>query len=120
MSRSASTRFSFNGKNVGSSRGLAEAIKASVTKKVYAVSDNVAEMMFDQIREMTPVKTGYARSRWKIIGKGNHLRIVNDANYIDDLEYGSSRQAPNGMVRLTAMSFREFVKMAVQKVRADG
>lgn len=48
------------------------------------------------LRHVTPVKTGYARSRWK--ARKNYFvpggEITNDAEYIVYLNQGSSKQAP--------------------------
>ena len=46
------------------------------------------------LKEATPVDTGYARSRWKANNTVYGFEIENDADYISDLNEGSSRQAP--------------------------
>jgi len=48
------------------------------------------------LKRITPVKTGYARSRWR--SHKNYFTpggdIINDAEYIVFLNQGSSKQAP--------------------------
>lgn len=81
---------------------------------------------FAKIQERTPYKTGFARASWyvalndenaqAVAGKntlatakatlstakfGDSVLIANNAKYIRRLEYGHSKQAPNGMVRVT-------------------
>jgi len=57
-----------------------------------AKMDYVTELL----RRITPVDTGYARSRWK--NKKNLLlpggEIINDTPYINRLNAGHSKQAP--------------------------
>lgn len=62
----------------------------------------VGDEMLHRIQRRTPIKTGYAESRWdKTQTTENLVQITNDAPYIGVLENGSSDQAPNGMVRIT-------------------
>lgn len=56
------------------------------------------------------VGRGYTQiARFKI---GDSLYILNHLPYSIELEYGSSRQAPNGMVRITAAEFDQYVRSA--------
>lgn len=88
----------------------------------------------------TPVDTGRARGNWHIsIGHpepsvsetktqtplpsegeklksskaGDTIYIQNNLPYIVGLEYGRSRQAPQGMVRLTMQEVAQYVKDAI-------
>ena len=61
---------------------------------------------FNKIKNRTPVDTGFAKSSWRV--EINHdtpglfqAKIYNGAWYIALLEYGHSKQAPQGMVRIT-------------------
>ncbi len=59
------------------------------------------------VRGRTPIKTGTARAGWDrfpagLSEMGVTQWIFNDVDYIVKLEYGSSRQAPQGMARITA------------------
>ena len=59
------------------------------------------------VRSRTPIDTGNARSGWdrfppSLSEFGTTQWVFNDVEYIVKLEYGSSRQAPEGMARITA------------------
>lgn len=59
------------------------------------------------VRGRTPIKTGTARAGWErfppgLSALGVTQWVYNDVPYIVLLEYGSSRQAPGGMARITA------------------
>lgn len=52
--------------------------------------------------------------------EGKTIYITNSVPYIGRLEYGSSKQAPQGMVRLTAAEFLNITMDAVTFVRSGG
>jgi len=59
------------------------------------------------VQMRTPILTGNARSGWDrfppgLSEFGTTQWVFNDVEYIVKLEYGSSRQAPEGMARITA------------------
>lgn len=59
------------------------------------------------VRGRTPILTGTARSGWDRTPPGLSMfgttqEIFNEVPYIVKLEYGSSKQAPEGMARITA------------------
>ncbi len=59
------------------------------------------------VRSRTPIDTGNARSGWfrspeGLSDFGTEQIIGNDVKYIVALEFGHSKQAPQGMVRITA------------------
>lgn len=95
----------------------------------------------------TPVDTGHARSQWYTftagggqpsvsgassggdpvaqaievladVQLGETVWCVNDVPYIVALEYGHSKQAPAGMVRLTLSAAQEIVDAATTEVAA--
>ena len=84
---------------------------------------------FGMVTKKTPVDTGRARANWTVsvnsiartvrldatspnaisIKKGdgvNPIYITNSLDYIHDLENGTSKQAPNGMVAITINEIR--------------
>lgn len=65
------------------------------------VVNEVRNEVYDRIVRRTPVDTGTARDGWVLAQEGSVATINNDVPYIDELEEGSSKQAPNGMVRIT-------------------
>jgi hypothetical protein len=81
-------------------------IKISVSGKLPDLSGKLSkglrQMASDLEKELknnTPVDTGYAKSRWKRKTTRKGGTINNDADYIEYLEEGRSRQAPNGMIK---------------------
>ena len=94
----------------------------------------------------TPVKTGFAKGSWavdaaptgglgfldpsgaqavamaaaKIVGwtLGTMLYLMNSAGYAIRLEYGWSKQAPAGMVRIVAANWPALVRDTVEEVLA--
>ena len=56
-------------------------------------------------KKITPIRTGYAKSQWRKVGKyrlgDSKTMVENLAPYIAVLDQGSSRQAPNGIVQPT-------------------
>jgi hypothetical protein len=68
-----------------------------------AVSDTVRQVsrdLFTEVKRFTPVKSGRARKGWKFRQKNKlHYRISNKVPYINRLDEGYSKQAPNGIVR---------------------
>lgn len=64
--------------------------------------------MKDALADATPVDTGYARSRWDtslgVSQQGTlQVSITNDAPYIEELNRGSSRQAPARFIEETLL-----------------
>lgn len=117
----------------------AEANAAAVVKKV-------ATDMFSRVVIRTPVDTGRARGNWQITfnapasgtltqvdptGRGTIAQIgaeaskwkqgdiwlTNNLPYANRLEYGWSKQAPAGFVRVTVREFRQYVDAAVRTVK---
>jgi hypothetical protein len=50
-------------------------------------------------RALTPVRSGAARAAWQSQGRGLKTTIINARPYIRQLDQGSSRQAPRGIVQ---------------------
>lgn len=68
----------------------------AVTDAVRQISRN----LFAEVKRFTPVKSGRARDGWKF-RKRNEFQygISNKVPYIQRLDEGYSKQAPNGIVR---------------------
>ena len=65
-----------------------------------------AAEVFARIKNRTPVDTGRARAGWQMSAPVEtptftEITISNQVNYVVWLEVGSSRQAPQGMLRVT-------------------
>jgi len=99
--------------------------------------------LFSAVMQGTPVDSGRARGAWmadinkfsttapttiridsavtaEIIGTaaqykaGDLITFSNNLAYIERLEYGWSKQAPQGMVRLNVLKFQTFVNQATR------
>lgn len=104
-----------------------------------AVSDSVA-LLYKEIVDRTPVDTGGAHRGWEInygsgfrkakasfsgsqqsiVDKntyklGNTITIRNELPYMQRLEFGWSKQAPMGMIRVSALKFKQFLATATKK-----
>ena len=119
-----------------------DAIASKAIEKVESVVQDGSYLMFFEIATGSPVDTGLFRGNWRCsqgsysgdtydtldrqaenavaeAGKANEFKVggvvyyVNNIEYGLGLEYGNSRQAPMGMVRITAASFDYFLKKAI-------
>lgn len=72
-----------------------ELAAAVATKKTAKLKELVVAL-----KANTPVDTGYAQSEWKVEGDS----IVNEADYIDELNSGSSQQAPAYFIETTLLA----------------
>lgn len=106
----------------------------------------IATEAFSRVIMMSPVDTGRFRGNWQVaIGNipngtldlndptgtaalgsvsseveklqaGETIYLVNNMPYARRLEYGWSKQAPGGMVRLTVQQFQPIVKQVVEQL----
>ncbi len=58
----------------------------------------LAQDTFKAARDVTPVKTGRARSAWTKQTARDNFVVQNKVPYIERLEAGASRQAPTGII----------------------
>jgi len=68
------------------------------SKKVDRLIDKVSNDVLIVARDKTPIRLGKARRGWKKRKTNRGTVIENRVLYIDQLEQGSSRQAPRGIV----------------------
>lgn len=100
--------------------------------------------LFSGVIKATPVDTGRARGNWQTTvgtpargrleredksgseaiaeveaktpeGAGQVTMLTNNLPYIDELEFGSSKQAPQGMVRTNLARVQKMVDAAIRK-----
>jgi hypothetical protein len=120
-----------------------EAFAKKTNNKIEDVVGSVCFQLSESIVLRTPVDTGRARMNWtpsinkmsteiiegtdktgaKVLStakqetekaSGNIFYLVNNLHYIKPLEYGHSKQAPQGMVRLSVVRFRQALKKAIK------
>lgn len=79
------------------------------------LQDFTTEFMNRLIRR-TPIDTGRARNGWKH-GKIDftYIEVYNEVPYVVYLEEGSSKQAPNGMLRITMEEIPQILQEAIDK-----
>ena len=82
----------------------------------------VAEMLkeferefMERVMRRTPIDKGKAREGWQSQVNKEQLVISNDVPYIGELENGSSKQAPSGMLRITVEESQQIVEAAAKK-----
>lgn len=84
-------------------RGVAESMKElkhGISVRVDKVRASKMVSLLEKLKNATPVDTGNARDHWKI--KGHDL--INDVPYIEQLNAGSSQQAPARFIEATLLS----------------
>lgn len=115
--------------------------REGVTREIFAAS---CIQNADKVITRTPVKTGRARGNWNAsinspdestddgrsaaqaqsnarstangLKLGDSFHLTNGLPYIRPLEYGSSKQAPRGMVRITLDEFNAALREIVRRV----
>lgn len=86
----------------------------------YTDPETVALLLEQEIRKRTPIDTGEARAGWEIdLFKNGNVRLTNNVDYVQYLQFGHSRQAPRGfaMQALTATRRRMRLKSPYRKRR---
>lgn len=112
---------------------FARQIKA-IQLKLDAIPGKVALELLGSLVEKSPVDTGRFKANWTIsdikpgsvipdpadgiealksFRPGNSIFISNNLPYARKLEYGWSKQAPSGMVRLTVQEAPELIRKAL-------
>lgn len=77
-----------------------ELVAADLEQHLDGVNRAMSLDVYRRLWEATPVRTGYARSRWDLDWQpagGGH--ITNDTDYLIYLNAGSSQQAPSGFIQ---------------------
>jgi hypothetical protein len=72
-------------------------LKNDLQQFVKEVQEKVMEDVSKEAKDNTPVATGRARRGWK----KRNLDVVNNVDYIEKLDQGSSRQSPKGIGKPT-------------------
>ena len=97
-----------------------------------------------RLRDRTPVDTGHARGNWNVaeggpddtvsartqtgpsqardvgdVRMGNVYYLTNAVPYIERLEHGWSRQAPEGMARVTAVELAPLAEQLAVRIAAE-
>lgn len=78
-------------------RGIRNTMKGLEREKDRIISE-IAQDTLDVAVKNTPIDEGRARAGWRRENTGTGFRIANRVPYIDLLEKGRSKQAPNGIL----------------------
>lgn len=70
-----------------------------IGKKLRRAIEQAGEDLNRELKDGTPVDTGYARSRWTKRSGTSKVTVSNDASYIEPLDKGHSKQAPDGITK---------------------
>lgn len=70
--------------------GIDETIR-QLNEDVDTFYQRVTDVFLDELRNFTPVRTGYAQSRWRKNTSVKKPEVSNDAPYVPYLEKGTSR-----------------------------
>ena len=145
MERCANCYLYIAGEKMSFSADLSRIIKKT-NGNIDLVVRKITADVFRSVILKTPVMTGRARGNWqasadapksgysmgrkdksggKVIaeavqaskGAGGITYLVNNLPYIRPLEYGSSKQAPSGMVRLTVLEFKNHLQTALRAIK---
>ena len=87
-------------------RMLARNVGAMTIAAKKGIKD-AGKQLYDKTKARTPIKTGLARNGWEFRTKGlasktrPYVEIANQVYYTVQLEFGSSSQAPQGMLRIS-------------------
>ena|SRR5215207_5037016 len=116
-------------------------------KRMDVTARLVTAEMFTRVIQRSPVDTGRFRANWQVgidhiptglvlindrsgqmtinkvtaevmkLKAGQKIHLVNNLPYARRLEYGYSRQAPSGMVRITVTEFRALLQKAANQAQ---
>ena len=76
-----------------------EFVAADLERHLEGVNREMTVDLYFGLWEATPVRTGYARSRWTARYRRGRGSITNDTDYLIYLNAGSSMQAPRGFIQ---------------------
>jgi hypothetical protein len=79
-------------------------------KQLTQMVTDLGQTTLQEARGKTPVKTGYARSKWTKTQTKDNFEVANRVPYIERLEAGASRQAPQGIIGPTLTAIKGKIK----------
>jgi hypothetical protein len=81
-------------------------IASDLKKELAQMVKDLGETALQEAKSHTPVKTGYARSKWTKTQSKDNFEVANRVPYIEKLEAGASRQAPKGIIGPTLTAIK--------------
>lgn len=77
-----------------------QSLKMRLNEEKEIAKTKAIEQTIEALKEATPVRTGHARDGWRREGDS----VVNDVDYISDLNNGTSRKAPPYFIENTVLA----------------
>jgi hypothetical protein len=71
--------------------------QSTLSNQFRKLIEGIAQSVREEAVNNTPKKSGYARSQWTKETSDTGFKVENRVPYIERLEKGSSKQAPNGI-----------------------
>ena len=102
------------------SRDLERKMQEALAREANPKVARNTEALYREIKATTPVDTGFAQSRWRLVrvasffGKLARYRLENDASYINQLNLGSSRKAPARFIEQVSARYGRLVGQVVR------
>lgn len=96
-----------------------EQVLVDIQHDIDEVIKEVGKEALTRVKDRTPVRTGYAQSRWELTVESDGFTLENDADYISYLELGSSSQAPSGMLGITMVEVPDIVDEVVARYQRN-
>lgn len=89
--------------------GLTKAMRG-MEREIADYLNDAAEVYYQEVRKVTPVKSGNAKRNWSKSSSKDSFVVENRVPYIERLEEGWSKQAPRGMTRPTLRAAKRRLK----------
>jgi len=79
---------------------ISNLLKKEIEEKANIIAKNKLNKIVSDLKEATPVDTGFARDHWKL----DKNSISNTTEYIQYLNQGTSKQAPEYFIEKTLLA----------------
>ncbi len=90
-------------------------IHAEIEKSKLSLVEKKCNHMLQDLKAATPVRTGFAKESWSLARLANGFAFENTAPYIEELNAGSSKQAPAFFVERVALKYGKPIGQIVNK-----
>jgi len=91
---------------IGAQLTMSPNLQARLDGELDRFARDLVREAFGIARSITPRRSGKARRAWRLEGRGKNTEAVNQVPYIERLDQGSSRQAPQGILKPTVKRLR--------------
>jgi hypothetical protein len=91
-------------------KGLADRGFDRLSRDIERLMEDAKNRTVEVARANTPIKTGRARNNWAGNQTSQGFEVENSVPYIEQLDKGKSRQAPNGIIKPTVRTMTGYIK----------